>query len=270
MENYSVLMTVYKKDNPVFVKEGIDSMLAQTILTDDFVLVCDGPLTSELDELINKYQTENNGLFHVIKLKKNIGLGAALRHGLPFCKNRLVARMDDDDVAYPKRCEKELLYYDAHPELSILGAYVTEFENEISNIVREKTVPIDMPSIMEFAKRRNPFNHSTVMLDKDKIISIGNYSQMRTNQDVELWVRALNSGLKGANLSESLVYFRFDNDTYQRRKDMKNVKLMVKVWKDFYKKGYCGLKDYLFVTVMQYGVALAPTKLIQWAYDHLR
>ena len=270
MENYSVLMTVYKKDNPSFVKQGIDSMLAQTVLTDDFVLVCDGPLTNELNKLIDNYKSEYKEIFHIVRMEKNVGLGAALRHGLPLCKNRLVARMDDDDVAYPERCEKELKYYEMHPEISILGAYVAEFENEISNVIREKEVPTDMNSIMEFSRRRNPFNHSTVMLDKEKILSIGNYSEMRTNQDVDLWVRALNRGLIGANLPESLVYFRFDNDTYQRRKDMKNVKLMVKVWKNFYKNKYCRLNDLMFVTLMQYGVALAPTKLIQWAYDHLR
>jgi glycosyltransferase involved in cell wall biosynthesis len=263
-------MTVYKKDNPEYVKQGIDSMLAQTIRTDDFVLVCDGPLTVELDELIDKYKTDNSTIFNVVRMKKNIGLGAALRHGLPLCKNRLVARMDDDDIACLDRCEKELKYYETHQEVSILGSYVIEFENDISNVIREKEVPTDMPSILAFSKRRNPFNHSTVMIDKEKILAVGNYSEMRTNQDVELWVRSLNSGLIGANLPESLVYFRFDNDTYQRRKDMKNVKLMVKVWNGFYKKGYCRFSDVLKVTIMQYGVALAPTKLIQWAYDHLR
>ena len=60
MENYSVLMTVYKKDNPMFVKQSIDSVLAQTILTDDFLLICDGPLTNELDELINTHVKVKN------------------------------------------------------------------------------------------------------------------------------------------------------------------------------------------------------------------
>lgn len=270
MENYSVLMTVYKKDNPNYVKQGIDSMLEQTILTNDFVLVCDGPLTPELDELIERYVVENGSIFNVIRMEKNVGLGAALRYGLPLCKNRLVARMDDDDVAYPDRCEKELKFYEGHQDVSILGSYVTEFESSIDNVMREKEVPTDLSSIISFSKRRNPFNHSTVMIDKDKILAVGNYSEMRTNQDVELWVRALNSGLIGANLPESLVYFRFDNDTYMRRKDLKNVKLMVQVWKEFYKKGYCGLGDFLMVSIMQYGVAFAPTKMIQWAYDHLR
>ena len=78
MENYSVLMTVYKKDNPSFVKQGIDSMLEQTVVTNDFVLVCDGSLTDELDALIDKYETDNKEFFHVVRLEKNIGLGAAL------------------------------------------------------------------------------------------------------------------------------------------------------------------------------------------------
>lgn len=270
MESYSVLMTVYYKDNPEFVKQGIDSMLSQTILTDDFVLVCDGTLTDELNFLIRNYEINNKKIFHVVRIQNNIGLGAALRYGLPLCKNRLVARMDNDDIASSNRCEKELKFFENNPDVSIVGSYVAEFENSINDVIRLKEVPTDLSSIILFSKKRNPFNHSTVMLDKNKILSIGNYSEMRTNQDVELWVRALNNGLIGANIPEALVYFRFDIDTYKRRKNLKNVKLMIKVWKDFYKNHYCSYMDFLSVVVIQYCVALAPTWLIRWAYDNLR
>lgn len=74
MENYSILMTVYKKDNPNYVKQGIDSMLEQTVLTNDFVLVCDGPLTPELDKLIERYVAENGSIFNVIRMKKTLVL----------------------------------------------------------------------------------------------------------------------------------------------------------------------------------------------------
>lgn len=270
MKNYSVLMTMYKKDNPAHARLAIDSMLNQTVKTNDFVLVCDGPLTKELDELIDVYQKNNAGIFNVVRFEENKGLGAALRYGVNICKNDLIARMDDDDIAKLNRCEIELKVFEEHPEVSIVGAYMNEFEENPNEVLRVKTVPVEQADILRFAKRRNPFNHSTVMFKKQDIIMVGNYSEMRTNQDVDLWVRALNKGLIGINVSESLVDFRFDSNTYQRRKDWKNVKLLIEVWSEFYKSGYCRLKDLLYVVVVQLVMFVFPKSVIQWCYDHLR
>lgn len=270
MENYSVLMTMYKKDNPIYARLAIDSMLNQTIKTNDFVLVCDGPLTNELNELIAEYQEKYEDIFNVIRFEENKGLGAALRHGVHVCKNDLIARMDDDDIAKLNRCEIELKVFEEYEDVSIVGAYMNEFEENPNEILRVKTVPIEQVDILKFSKRRNPFNHSAVMFKKQDILRVGNYSEMRTNQDVDLWVRALNKGLIGRNIPESLVDFRFDSNTYQRRKDWKNVKLLIEVWREFYKNGYCRLTDFLFVVVVQLVMFIFPQSVIQWCYDHLR
>ena len=213
MENYSVLMTVYQKDDPDYMRLSIDSMLNQTIKTNDFVLVCDGPITDAQKDLISQYIAINPELFNVVQLKENVGLGIALQRGLVLCKNELVARMDDDDVATPERCEKELKIICAEDEISIVGSYVSEFDGLIDNVLKLKKVPISYDEITKFAKRRNPFNHSTVMFRKSDVLEAGNYSDMRTNQDVELWVRMLNKGYIGVNIPDALVYFRFDQRT---------------------------------------------------------
>lgn len=269
MENYSVLMTVYKKDNHKFVKQSIDSMINQTIKTNDFVIICDGELTDELNSLLDEYKCKYNYI-NIYRLKENVGLGAALRFGLTKCKNRLVARMDDDDISYENRCEKELKHFEENPNVVIVGSYVNEFESNSDDILRMKAVPEKQSDILLFSKRRNPFNHSTVMFDKEKIIKIGNYSKMRTNQDVELWVRALNNGCEGYNIPEPLVLFRFDSSTYRRRKDWKNVKLMIEIWGNFLKKGYCTKIDLFCVSVMQIGVFIMPERIVRWAYNKLR
>ena len=268
MENYSILMTVYKKDNPSYVKEAINSILKQTFLTNDFVIVCDGPLTKELYDLLDEYK--QNDIFNIIYLEKNIGLGAALKKGVTFCKNELIARMDDDDISLENRCEMEVKFLENNKDISIVGSHVYEFEGDIANIIREKKVPIEYKDICSFSKKRNPFNHSTVMFRKQDIIKVGNYSEMRTNQDVDLWVRLLNQGYKGKNIDESLVYFRFDESTYSRRKDWKNIKLHIKVWNNFYKKNYCSFIDFLTVMCFQLAVFIMPTGLIRWCYDNLR
>lgn len=269
MQNYSVLMTIYVKDNPDYVKLSIDSMLQQTIQTNDFVLICDGPLNKELDSILDFYD-KNYKFFNIIRLPQNVGLGAALKEGVIHCKNTLIARMDDDDIAKPLRCELELMEFEKNENLDICGAYMNEFDINPDNPVRIKQVPVTHDEIKNFSKRRNPFNHSTVMFKKDRIISVGNYSSMRTNQDVDLWVRALNYGLQGYNIAQPLVDFRFDANTYARRKNLKNVKLMLKVWENFWKSKYCSLGDYIYVIVVQLAIYLMPNWLLRWSYDHVR
>src|SRR5699024_8523701 len=116
---YSVLMSIYVKEEPSYFKESIDSMLGQTLLPDQIVIVKDGPLTKELDLIIDQYTSLHEGIFTIVPLKENIGLGKALDEGLKSCRNELVARMDTDDISLPDRCEKQVQAFTADPELSL-------------------------------------------------------------------------------------------------------------------------------------------------------
>ena len=89
-ENYSVLMSVYYKENSEYLKQAIESIQAQTFPTDDFVLVCDGPLNQEVDSVIKKKQQEMKNILNVVRLKKNAGLGNALNKGIQQCKMNLL------------------------------------------------------------------------------------------------------------------------------------------------------------------------------------
>lgn len=270
MQDYSVLMTIYKKDNLEYAKLSIDSMLNQTVKTNDFVLICDGPLTEEIDSMIAKYVEKNKKIFNVIRLKNNVGLGAALRQGVLMCKNNLIARMDSDDIAKLKRCEVELEYLVEHPVVALVGSNVSEFDDDPQNPLRIKNMPIGYINIKKFAKRRNPYNHSTVMFRKQAVLDSGNYSEMRTNQDVDLWIRMINKGYLCENIDSVLVDFRFDKNTLARRKEWKNSKLLIEVWNNFYKSGYCSYWDYLCVKWVQIAMYVMPTKLLNWVYDNLR
>lgn len=85
MEPFSVLMSIYKNENSKFLRESLDSILNNTAYPDEIVMVKDGPLTPELETVLQKYQ-ERTGLFHFVIHQKNQGLGLALRHGLLECK----------------------------------------------------------------------------------------------------------------------------------------------------------------------------------------
>lgn len=107
-ENYSVLMSVYIKEKPEYLKEAITSILNQTVKTNDFVIVCDGPLTEGLNKVIADFVTTYSGLFNVYRLEHNMGLAKALNNGILQCKNEIIVRMDSDDVSMPDRVEKQM------------------------------------------------------------------------------------------------------------------------------------------------------------------
>lgn len=68
IKDYSVLMSVYKNDNPEQVSEAIESMLSQTISPEQFVIVIDGPISKELCDLISNYS--KNSLFDIVWIKQ--------------------------------------------------------------------------------------------------------------------------------------------------------------------------------------------------------
>ena len=177
---YSVLMSVYHKEKPEYLKQAIESIQAQTFPTDDFVLVCDGSLNDGLDAIIAEKQQEMGDTLNVVRLAKNCGLGNALNEGIKHCKNELVARMDSDDIAYPDRCEKQINVFNTHPEVSICSGVVEEFTTDPEVVDTRRVPPETHAEIVEFAKKRNPFNHPCVMYKKSPHSSVSRMYDSRS------------------------------------------------------------------------------------------
>lgn len=269
MEKYSVLMSVYKKDEPEFLRESIESMLRQTVPCEQFVLVKDGPLNESLDNVIAAYSEKSPELFTVVSLEQNIGLGRALDKGLEHCRNDLVARMDADDVSLPERCERLLRLFEENEKLGLAGTNIDEFYDEPSHVVSSRVVPSDYESICRFMKRRSPFNHPTVMFRRSEVLRCGGYGKMRRKQDLDLFARMINMDCYALNINESLLLFRSNEDNYKRRKSWTYCKSYIDVQYANYKRGYCSLIDLFVVTCGQLVMYLAPMGVMKWLSDHL-
>lgn len=266
MDKYSVLMSLYIKEKPEYLDLSIKSMVEQTLKPDEIVIVKDGPITSELQKVLDKYNKNYPGLFNIVEYEKNRGLGLALNFGLEHCKNELVARMDTDDISKEDRCEKQIKRFKEKKDLSIVGAWVDEFSGSIQNIISKRVVPTSSNDIYNFAKRRSAFNHPVVMYRKSKVIENKGYSNLRRNQDVDLFGRMLFSGCKAENIGESLLYFRVNDDLAKRRKSWENTKSYIETIKRFWKMGYSSLNDYIIVSVAQIIMYLMPVKLQHLIY----
>ena len=180
---YSVLMSVYHKENAEYLRTAMDSIWNQTIRTDDFVLVCDGPLNDELDAVIEKMEKEHPDTLHVVRLEKNGGLGNALNEGIKHCKHELVARMDSDDISRPDRCERQLKVFQEHPDISVVSGIVEEFTTSTSEIEARRVPPETHEEIITFAKKRNPFNHPCVMYKRSAVEAAGGYQDFYLLED---------------------------------------------------------------------------------------
>ena len=262
MEKYSVLMSLYKKEHPEYLRLALDSMLNQTVAPDEIVLVEDGSLTDELYAVVDEYKEH----LHIVVNEKNLGLGLALNEGLKVCKNELVARMDTDDISKPDRCEKQLKRFEEKPELAIVGSHIDEFVGTPDNIISQRKVPLTSEAIYNFAKKRSAFNHPAVMYRKSAVMAEGGYSDLKRNQDVDLFGRMLFKGYKAENIDEALLWFRSSDELAVRRKSWENTKSYIDTIMKFWKMGYSSFADYAKVAVAQTGMFILPASMQNWVY----
>ena len=262
-KKYSVLMSLYKKEKPEYLKLALDSMLNQTIAPDEIVLVEDGPLTEELYAVLEEYPS-----LHRVKNETNLGLGLALNVGLKACRNELVARMDTDDCSKPERCEKQLARFEEKPYLSIVGSHIDEFIGNISNVVSKRIVPTSSEAIYEYAKKRSAFNHPAVMYSKTAVLDNGGYADLKRNQDVDLFGRMQFKGYKAENIDESLLWFRSSDELAKRRKSWQNTWSYIATIRKFWKMGYASFADYAVVGIAQTGMYLMPIRVQNYIYKN--
>ena len=259
-DRYSVLMSVYFKEKADYLRDAINSIWAQTVPTDDFVLVCDGPLTAELDAVIAEMEAAHAEL-HVVRLEKNGGLGNALNVGIGRCKNEMVARMDSDDISRPDRCERQLRVFADHPEVSICSGIVEEFSSSPEIVEARRVPPETNDEIVAFAKKRNPFNHPCVMYKRSAVEAAGGYQDFYLLEDYYLWVRMLLAGYQGYNLQEPLLWMRAGSEMYKRRAGWKYARTQARLFRFMKDRGFIGNAQYIKSCMIRSGSSLAPNWL---------
>lgn len=258
---FSVLMSVYSKEKPEYLEECFESLLRQTCLADEWVVVKDGPLTDALEKILTDYKQKYPNLITFVPLEENKGLGLALKEGIIHCRNELIARMDTDDICINTRFERQLKEFLKNPNLDICGSYVHEFEGDVKNIVSTRRVPLTQSEIEKYQKKRSAFNHMTVMFKKQSVLNVGNYEHAPLMEDDMLWTRLLLGGATCKNIDEVLVYARVGVEMITRRGGYAYYKKYQKSRKKIYKTGFISYQDYLITLLVQLIVCLVPKKV---------
>ncbi len=242
-------MSVYYKEKASYLRDSINSMLNQTLEPDEIVLVKDGPLTEELERVLDEYRS--NTILKIVELKDNVGLGDALRIGLDHCRNNFVARMDTDDISETKRCEKQVCFLIENHNVSVVGSSIAEFVNSPDNIIAYKKVFENYDQIKRLMKYRNALNHPSVMFRKNDVVKAGNYKPWFLNEDYYLWIRMIQKGFILRNIKKPLVKMRITCDTYLRRGGWKYFMAQKRFMDYMLKNEICNEIEYIYNYVVR-------------------
>lgn len=267
---YSVLMSVYFKEKPEYLRLSIQSILDQTVMPSEFILIKDGPLTEELDQVIEKFKINNPGFFKIIVNEKNLGLGPALNMGIKASANELIARMDSDDYSVPERCEKLLKKFEEDSSLDMVGSFEAEFIDDLDHVISVHRVPETDAEIRKFMRRRCALLHPTVMYKRSAVTACGGYHPVLLYEDYDLFARmVLENHVKSYNIQENIYYIRTSGDFFKRRGGMKYAKTVLNFkWNQFKKKNM-SFFDFLISGLGQAFVCILPNKLRKEFYMKL-
>lgn len=258
---FSVLMSLYIKEKAEYFDECMQSILSQTVLPTEVVIVFDGPISDELRRTVEKYRGEKPGWIKTVENRENKGLGLALADGVSACTYELIARMDTDDIARADRFEKQLDMFMNDSQLDICGSHIIEFDGNIDNVLAKRRVPLKHEDIAEYQKQRSAFNHMTVMYKKSAVLKAGNYEHCPLMEDDMLWIRMLIAGAKCANVDDYLVYARTGYAMIERRGGWAYLKKYKAGRKRIYNTGYISRVDYWKTISVQLVVAIVPKKI---------
>ncbi len=219
--DFSVLMSVYAKENPAYLEQALESnLLNQTVRPSELVLVKDGPLTPELDAVVNRWVQRAEDLdcppIQVVELAQNVGLAEALNAGLQACLYELVARADSDDLSEPTRFAR-LIPALVQGGYTVLGSAMLEVNESNTSVESTREAIVDSARLLSAMDSRNPIYHPSVAFVKSAVQQLGGYEFVPGAEDWWLWMRLRDAGYRLGNIPEALVRYRVGAGAYTKR-----------------------------------------------------
>lgn len=267
---FSVLISVYDKEKPVFLEKALSSIVNQTLMPSEIVLVKDGPISEPLEKVIDWFTSAYPDLFNIVSLSINRGLGEALRIGVEVCKYEHIARMDSDDICHPDRFEKQVSFMKTHPDIAVLGSNIEEFNIYPGDNKVRRLMPESGKKLLNYAKFRSPVNHPSILMRKQAVINAGNYNgNIRLWEDYSLFIRMLKNGSKFYNMQEILLYFRVGSgiESIERRSGYNYMKNEWKFACLARQVGHLSNFDWFLYVVLKLPLRLLPTRLVLYLYQ---
>lgn len=267
--DFSVLLSVYCKELPLYLKLALESIWdIQTLRPSQIIIVKDGPLTPELDNEIKFWENKLGSKLTIVTLIENVGLAAALNHGLNYCKFDLVARMDTDDIATEDRFKLQVDFMHLNTDISASSGYIEEWNKDFTMQLSSRPLPLKHIDIENFAKTRSPISHPACIFRKSDILAVGGYPNIYP-EDHLLWVKLIQSGRKLANIPNVILKMRTGDDFITRR-GFHFLKGELTSYSLMYQSGFLSFFQFLKVSILRSLVRLSPDFVKILLYKWLR
>jgi len=263
---FSVCICVYDKDNVLYFNEALKSIVNQSLLPNQIVLVVDGEINSKLQTVIDEFRIESTKAsvaFDVHYLKENVGHGEARKISIEKAKYELVALMDADDLSKYDRFKQQVEAFEQNSNLSIVGGQIMEIIHDTREDISIRSVPLDDKAIKAYLKTRCPFNQVTVMLKREDVLKVGNYIDFYHNEDYYLWVRMYLKGFEFLNLADVLVDVRINEEFFNRRGGWRYFLSEFRLQKIMYQSNIISLGRFLFNSAIRFVLQVVLTDSIR-------
>lgn len=268
LENYSVIMSIYSKVKPTDLQMSIESILNQTHKTNEFIIIKDGKLKNEQENILKKIFKNNKEIIKIIELENNVGAGPAYNKGLDICTNKWAAIMDSDDYADLTKFEKQMKFLKKHKDIDVLGTNAVEFINDIDNIISSRIMPETNEEIIKFSHGRCPIIQPTAVFNVESVRKAGNYQTSPLTEDYDLYIRMIMNNCQFYTLQEILYYVRTSEDFYKRRGGVKYLKPILSFKYKYYKKGFYSFSEFIKTSSSSLIVSLMPNVLRSLIYKN--
>ncbi|MCC3704124.1 glycosyltransferase [Rouxiella badensis] len=260
---FSVLMSLYNKEEPQNLWECLESIKSQTLQADEIVIVYDGFVNDSLNAIVESFKDVLN--IKVLPLKKNVGLGRALQKGLEYCQHEIVARMDTDDICQPNRFEKQINFILENQDVDMLGTSIIEFDEE--NNQRLKALPENNEEIRKFSIWKNPLNHMTIVFRKSRVMEVGGYRHHLYMEDYNLWLRMISAGFRIENMPDTLVNARVGKQMVEKRRGINYIKSEVELMRLKRELRLTGKYNGWLIFLVRSATRIAPSGVLSFLYN---
>lgn len=266
IDKYSVIMSIYYKVAPIDLEMSINSILNQTYATNEFILIKDGKLTKEQENVLDKFIRNNKKIFKIYQFDENKGAGVAYNKGIEMCTNKWAAIMDSDDFARKDKFEKQMDYLYKHKDIDVISSNAIEFIDNIENVISTRIMPENNEEIIKFAHARCPIIQPTAIFRVESVLKAGSYQHSPLTEDYDLYIRMIINGCKFYTYQEILYYIRTSESFFKRRGGIKYLKPILSFKWRYFRKGFFTFKQFLKTFIASFFVASIPNFLRKYIY----
>ena len=221
MSEVSIICTV--KNGEKTIKSTIESILRQSFTDWELVIVDDGS-TDNTNNIIKSFAEKDSRIKLITT--KGVGRGKALNLAINNSKGKYIANIDADDPSHPDRIKTQLQYFYKYPELTLLSTDVVFVYDNEDPIWPKERDEVSLQLVNRTLIYRNPISHSSVMIKREDLLSVGMYNEKLSSQlDCDLWVRLAERGYKLGYIPIKLASKRIhSNQSFENKKRLRYLK----------------------------------------------